>query len=468
MLKMFRRKVVYVAVLAVLALPVSSYAFFPFLLPYIGVASGGLATYVEASIWFHVAAGGALLWYHNRANSVKTVDSSGNVRSDAAVTWVSWDQNGNPVAMEGQASARVGLTDMQGMVLKDSASKSRYPSLSEALQQSTAGEIPPLAAMSTSNPPVDAILNLPGGTVGRVTSAPFWSSWAGDHTGMATALKGTAPNQHLEIYGNQGYWYVNVTPATATKVPATPDKAQKNLANNQSPGANMPVDPAFNSDIDQALKDLANDQSPGFNIVHFEDGPPNSNTNPPLLPPPSADPAAVQSRVGSWTRPGATGSTGYSAPGSGAAGDTSGGGTYGGGGTTGPTGSGGTGANTGSGSGTGSGTPGSTPPPTTPMGDPGSADARKTELNFDSWAGMKDKMQNIGPFAFLGETGHAFDNLVASPQAPSFEIPVYGALKIPVSLDVFDPVAAVLRYMEAAAMSVGCVFFAVKFWRGVS
>lgn len=480
MLKFFRRKLVYIAVLGMLSLPVGANAFLPFLLPMIGV-TGGLATYIEASIWFHVAAAGALCWYHNRANNVKTVDSNGNIRSDAAVTWVSWDANGNPVVMEGQATARIGATDLKGVVLKDAASKAKYPLLAAKMEGVISKEPGQDDAVGT--------LYSHGGQYYQVTAKgglntessynmtssynPAWTP-SGAPTSVTYNWGGTCDGVGCNSYSGSQCYYRTYSITTITNPPKSPyaendlDKHLSQAQQDANAGTPLATDPSLNGDIDQVLKDLANDQSPGFNIVHFEDGTPTSDNNPPLMPPASADPSAVQGKVGNWTKPGSTGSTGYSAPGSGASGNTSGTGTYGGAGTTGPTGSGGTGANTGSGSGTGSSTPGSTPPPPTPMGDPGSSPGRKTTLSFDSWNGMKDKVSNIGPFAFLGEAGHSLDNLVADPVAPSFDIPVYGDLKIPVNLSVYDPVAAVLRYMEAAAMSVGCIFFAVKFWRGVS
>lgn len=98
-----------------------------------------------------------------------------------------------------------------------------------------------------------------------------------------------------------------------------------------------------------------------------------------------------------------------------------------------------------------------------PTNDP---PGKRKGFNFDKWKALKDIMLNVGPFAFLGAMGHYFDNLVQSPQAPSFDIPIWGDFKFHVDLSVFDPIAAAFRYILSAILAVGCTMYIVEFWRG--
>ncbi|MBT1074455.1 hypothetical protein [Geobacter grbiciae] len=94
-----------------------------------------------------------------------------------------------------------------------------------------------------------------------------------------------------------------------------------------------------------------------------------------------------------------------------------------------------------------------------------SPDALKT-FDWSKLSQLKGALANAWPFSLLSGVVDKLSVLVREPQAPVFDLPIYGANTLRVDLSIFDPVAAVCRWAIGLLLSVGCVWYLVEFWRG--
>ena len=89
-------------------------------------------------------------------------------------------------------------------------------------------------------------------------------------------------------------------------------------------------------------------------------------------------------------------------------------------------------------------------------------------LNFDALKALRGPLAATFPFSLLGGLGSVYASMVADPVAPIFQLPLPLGGSITVDLAIFDPVATVCRYLIAVLLSVGIVYYIVRFWRGVA
>lgn len=100
---------------------------------------------------------------------------------------------------------------------------------------------------------------------------------------------------------------------------------------------------------------------------------------------------------------------------------------------------------------------------------PSNDSAELKSLNFDKWKDLKGTLENTWPFTLLLGIPDKIGQLIDSePHAPVLTAHIYGDKKATVDLSIFDPVAAVCRWMIKLLMSIGVIWVLVNWWRGVS
>lgn len=431
---------------------------------------------VELSLLAHAVAGGAAgaWWYYKRGQD-KTTTSNGDVKAVGDVTWVDLSSDGLPQTQHDPTiKAKVNAQDMIDKRNTDSTTfDSKYPQLKDALR----GQLPYPDLNQNSN--VNDIVTVPGFGQKKVTGKTPYS-------GAVEPGSTNAINQEtfLESYANWSEFYYNPTPQTGDKVfnnrihftytsDATPlptvnyNKAQatsklQGLSPSVAPVASATTPTVYSGNIDDFIKDNPN-------IVKYEDSsggdatqqlPSNALTNDQITAIKNSgadsktkaadalkglyDAAVTTYGAGSNEAKAAYGAWQNALGGAQSAS------------------SGATGLPTGTGSGgSGSGTAVAYTPPSA-----GTAPARKA-LNFDKFKDLKDGFAQVGPYPLVQGLSNFYSMLVAEPVAPSFDLPVYGNT-MHVDLSPFDSVAAVVRWFLALLLTIGMIFYAVRFWRGVS
>lgn len=102
-----------------------------------------------------------------------------------------------------------------------------------------------------------------------------------------------------------------------------------------------------------------------------------------------------------------------------------------------------------------------------PPDNPTSIDATpaKKTLDWSKYQALKSVLLTKFPFNMLTQLT-SYYNLISygNGNAPSFSLPIMGNY-MTVNLAVFDPVAIIIRYLLGLIMTVGVIFFIVRFWR---
>lgn len=87
-------------------------------------------------------------------------------------------------------------------------------------------------------------------------------------------------------------------------------------------------------------------------------------------------------------------------------------------------------------------------------------------FNWSKWSQLKNIMATVFPFNLLNSAVSVAQNLVSSPVAPVFDLPLFGQT-IHVDLSILDPVATALRWVIAFGLTIGIIFVVVRFYRGI-
>lgn len=89
-------------------------------------------------------------------------------------------------------------------------------------------------------------------------------------------------------------------------------------------------------------------------------------------------------------------------------------------------------------------------------------------LDFSKWLQLKNCMANVWPFTLLTSLAGLYSQLVSDPVAPSFDVPMPLDHTMHIDLSCFDTVALISRWTITLLLSIGGVYYLVRFWRGVS
>jgi len=85
---------------------------------------------------------------------------------------------------------------------------------------------------------------------------------------------------------------------------------------------------------------------------------------------------------------------------------------------------------------------------------------------WDKFETLKNLIPTVFPFSLISTLGSYLSVLVADPVAPSFDLPLYQSNVMHISLDIFDPVATVCRWLIGILLTIGGVQLVIGFWRG--
>lgn len=257
-----RKKLIILIITVVFSASSASAALFPLLL-------AGLPSHIGYSLLAHAVAGAAVWWY-NVAGGTKNIKSNSDIISPGKVQWVSL-VDGKPMTNQANIKNRVAFSDLQGTVLKDSASKTKYPTLATALEVGTA--VTPLSMSS----PIGALVSYDGGnyTVGStydVNPVPvgnwMFSGGAGSRWSSST---------DVEIWGaensfSSGYRTYRVIRLVAAAAPPKRNAtAAEFKASAETSAGSGVLKSSFSGDIDKLISDAPN-------IVHYEDDTGNDAT----------------------------------------------------------------------------------------------------------------------------------------------------------------------------------------------
>lgn len=146
---MFKKYLRYSVLLFVLLVPSAANAYVPVVVAAY-TAAAELAAYVTASASLHIAVIGEYLSSDMKSGGKSSVNSSGNVKREAEVTWVDI-VDAVPVVERAPNAANVNFNDLKNTVEKDSASKARFPNLHSALWKETTYPFPTEATPAGSN-----------------------------------------------------------------------------------------------------------------------------------------------------------------------------------------------------------------------------------------------------------------------------------------------------------------------------
>jgi len=90
--------------------------------------------------------------------------------------------------------------------------------------------------------------------------------------------------------------------------------------------------------------------------------------------------------------------------------------------------------------------------------------------DFD-WSAMLDvqgALANTFPFKQIMDIPDCMTGLCTDPVAPSFELPIYGDIKVNCDLAMFNPIATCFRWIFGIFVTIGGIIGAVRFYRGVA
>lgn len=94
-------------------------------------------------------------------------------------------------------------------------------------------------------------------------------------------------------------------------------------------------------------------------------------------------------------------------------------------------------------------------------------EALKT-LNFESLKALSGAMTSVFPFNLLSQVSSVYDSLVREPQAPAFDVSLPLGNTVHVDLSIFDSLASACRFLVGLLLTVGVVYYIVRFYRGVA
>lgn len=89
-------------------------------------------------------------------------------------------------------------------------------------------------------------------------------------------------------------------------------------------------------------------------------------------------------------------------------------------------------------------------------------------LKFD-WSAARrlmGQLETAWPFNLLLSLGGLFSPLVSSPQAPVFDLPVWGGNSVHIDLSPFDTLASICRWFFALLLTVTGIMLVVRWYRG--
>lgn len=106
-----------------------------------------------------------------------------------------------------------------------------------------------------------------------------------------------------------------------------------------------------------------------------------------------------------------------------------------------------------------------TPDPDDDMPDIGDTPSLKS-IDWSSGRRLLGQMETAWPFNLLLSLRGLLQPLESSPVAPSFDLPIYGTSKLSISLAVFDPLAAILRWAFSLLLTYSGILLVVRWYRG--
>jgi len=437
------------------------------------------AMFNYASTALHAAGAVAIISPYLDAGFEADIDRvSGTISRKADVQWVELDTIPNSVKIMEKPVA-VAVTDPQiRQVLNKPDNDKKYPKLFDAYN---VGRIPDISGTSA----VGSIVKVPGQTGNwRVTDNTVHYSNVNSPSSSVTIGTTSWFNSAVVTTNNQMVTYNKVT-ATLTsdsppKIPRTTFDAIQTLT-----GAdNSPVLQASNqSELDALIKEFANDQS---SCNFLKDGDPASAANgtAPTFSPPStalsdsalsaaidklaaaaaatasaANAAATAATAAANARAAANAASLLAAANPGDAGLAQRAGDLGRAADAAEAAA--AAARAASDGSAAAAAAAATPPAVIPAATP------PTALNVDSFKTMLGKAANLGPYQLIQSLEGYYNQLVSDPVAPVIPIPLFGST-MTIDLNFMDPVAALMRWIEAFLITIASIMMVVRFWRGVS
>jgi hypothetical protein len=81
---------------------------------------------------------------------------------------------------------------------------------------------------------------------------------------------------------------------------------------------------------------------------------------------------------------------------------------------------------------------------------------------------IKGALNSTFPFNTVSRLSSYYSTFSVDAAAPSFILPLPLGNSLNVDLSIFDPLAAVIRFLLGLSATIGVTYYIFQFWRGVS
>lgn len=494
-----------VSIVLIFTLSTSAFAFAPLAIP---------AAYWVASSILHVAtAAGIYYAMKTGSGSGSSVDGSANTFKPSQVAWVNTaDLNlPNPQVQSKNVTANMSLSQLKTVVQANDASKAKYSAINETLRH---GSLPTPVQPGNSPLPIDSVVATSGGALYQVTSGPEFQGIADHNLSIVNPVNpgGGALTQIMYpggVYSNKTPWPATLWflgdvdgsysrlynqqlsgPVTPAYRDSTPIEVATALSSTGPPSSRTPINSAYQEQLDMAFQD------PNY-VPTFTD----DTTGLPYAPPPNSQ-IATPAQLAAYNTSGGIKAAATDAQAVAAASSAAGL----------------TAANAAATAASGAvgaaaaalaGNPSDlglqakladaqlaaakaasaaaaaktaddklkasqaaaalkddTALNDTAAGVPG--DSVRKSLDFTPFHSLKGVLASTFPFNLASTVAGYYSAFTAAPAAPVFDLALPLDQSIHVDLTVFNPIAALIRFLVGSLLSIGCVYYVIHFFRGIS
>ena len=90
------------------------------------------------------------------------------------------------------------------------------------------------------------------------------------------------------------------------------------------------------------------------------------------------------------------------------------------------------------------------------------------KFSFSSLNALKGALNTTWPFNLVGTISGYYSAFVATPVAPVFDYPLPLGFVVHADLSPWNTIASIMRWVLSVLLTVGCIYYIIHFWRGIS